>query len=461
MKPEKLVDQGPRPTHVRWQILAILSTMMVVTALGRLNLGISARFMQDDFHLTTETMGWILGAFAFGYAIFQIPCGWAGDRYGPRVTLTFALIGWGLCTILFAVVPSFHWSSPLALAWSLAAIRLLTGAGEAASYPNANKVVAWWTTSRERGLGSSFLLGGVGAGGIVAPILFAATISRWGWRSSFIVTGILAMVVALVWYSFSTNHPHEHPKVNAAELAILSSSTGAGGGSHAFSLQGTPWRKIFSSGSVWALLLSYFCHGYTPFIYFTWFFVYLTKVRGLTITKGAVWGTTPFVSMTVMALLGGWLSDKAVARFGRRRGRQSTACLGMTCSAILLAAGSHAVGPISAVLLLAGAAGFGSFAAPSWWASCIDMTPHYSGSLSGLMNTCANIAGGLAPVVTAHIATCFGWSQALDFAAMINLTAGIIWLFVNADVNLEAESPAAPEYSAAAPPEKGGVHHND
>ena len=63
----------------------------------------------------------------------------------------------------------------MGLAWAFALTRLLTGAGEAASYPNANKIVAWWTPARERGLGSSFLLGGVGAGGILAPLLFAAT----------------------------------------------------------------------------------------------------------------------------------------------------------------------------------------------------------------------------------------------------------------------------------------------
>src|SRR5262249_46471405 len=159
---------------------------------------------------------------------------------------------------------------------------------------------------------------------------------------------------------------------NSAEIAILTSSQQLGD-CHAFSLRGTPWRRIFRSSSVWALLLSYFCHGYAPYIYYTWFFIYLTKVRGFSFAKGAFWGTTPFLTMTLMALAGGWLSDKAVARIGRRRGRQSMGCLGMTCAAILLTAGSHATGPISAVLLLACAAGFGSFAAPSWWASCIDM----------------------------------------------------------------------------------------
>src|SRR3979411_3102409 len=199
-----LVD--PRPTHVRWQILAVLSLVMVVTALGRLNLGIAAKFMQDEFRFTTDTMGWILGAFAFGYALFQIPCGWAGDRYGPRATLTVALAWWGLCTILMSVLPSL-WRSPLALGWSFALIRLFTGAGEAASYPNANKIVAWWTSARERGLGSSLLLGGVGFGGVVAPGPFAATNQRLGWRSTFVVTGVLALIIAGVWFLYSTNRP--------------------------------------------------------------------------------------------------------------------------------------------------------------------------------------------------------------------------------------------------------------
>src|SRR6195256_3953676 len=244
-----MTDQ--RPTRIRWQVLGILTLVMVVTALGRLNLGIAAKYMQEEFNFSTATMGWILGAFAFGYALFQIPCGWAGDRYGPRVTLTVALAWWGLCTMLMSVLPSL-WRSPVALGWSFALIRLFTGAGEAASYPNANKIVAWWTPARERGMGSSFLLGGVGAGGVLAPLLFAGIIQRWGWRWSFVLTGALAAIVAFIWFSCSTNRPEEHPRVNSAELDILESSKRAPG-RHSFQLTGTPWRKILSSGSVWAL----------------------------------------------------------------------------------------------------------------------------------------------------------------------------------------------------------------
>jgi ACS family glucarate transporter-like MFS transporter len=430
------------PTRVRWQILAILTLIMLVTAFGRLNLGVSAKYLQEEFHFSTQTMGWILSTFAFGYALFQIPWGWAGDRLGPRRTLTVALLCWAILTILMTVVPILQPGPWWNLAVDFAILRFLAGAGEAASYPNANKIVAFWTTKTERALGSSFLLGGVGAGGVISPLLFAATMQRWGWRSSFIISGVLAIIVAALWAVYARNTPAEHPRVNEAELALLDSAPRTSG-SHSFRVSGTPWRKIFSSRSVWALLLSYVCHGYSPYIYFTWFFIYLIKVRGFTVIKGGVWGSTPFIAMTLMAPLGGWLSDRTVVRFGRTRGRQSTVWIGMTSSALLLWAGSHVANNIGAVLLLALSAGFSTFAAPSWWAGCIDLAPNHSGSLSGLMNTCANMAGGVAPILTAYLATRFGWSVALDFAAAMSFTAALLWFFVNTDASIEPTANAA------------------
>jgi ACS family glucarate transporter-like MFS transporter len=425
-----------RPTQVRWQILAILSLIMVVTAFGRLNLGIAGKSIQEEFHLSSQAMGWVFGAFAFGYALFQVPSGWAADRFGPRKTLTLAILWWATLTMMMNLVPYFALRLSLSLVWTFGVVRFLTGLGEAASYPNANRMVAFWTAKRERGIGSSLLLGGVGAGGVMAPALFAVSMQRWGWQSSFFVSGILAIIVAFVWFTFSTDRPEEHPRVNSEELEILAADKRVRNSTPRASVK-TPWRKILSNRSVWALLVSYFFHGYTPFIYFTWFFIYLTRVRGLTVAKGGFWGTTPFIAMTLMSPIGGWLSDRAVEHVGTRRGRQSTVWIGMTLSALLLWLGSRTVNNAGAILLLAGAAGFSNFAAPSWWAACIDLAPNHSGSLSALMNTCANSAGGIAPVLTAYIATKFGWTRALDFAALMSFTAGLVWIFVDASNSVE------------------------
>src|SRR6202011_5698746 len=102
--------------------------------------------------------------------------------------------------------------------------------------------------------------------------------------------------------------------------------------------------------------------------------------------------------------------------------------------------GSRTGNNVAAILLLAGAAGFSNFAAPSWWASCIDLAPNHSGSLSALMNTCAHSAGGIAPVLTGYIATPFGWTRALHFAALMNFTAGVHLIFVDAINSVESHA---------------------
>jgi len=53
------------------------------------------------------------------------------------------------------------------------------------------------------------------------------------------------------------------------------------------------------------------------------------------------------------------------------------------------------------------------------------------------MNTCANTAGGIAPVLTAYIATKVGWTSALNFAALMSFTAGLVWIFVDASNSVE------------------------
>jgi cyanate permease len=69
------------------------------------------------------------------------------------------------------------------------------------------------------------------------------------------------------------------------------------------------------------------------------------------------------------------------------------------------------------------------------------------------MNTCANSAGGIAPVLTAYIAATFGWTRALDFAALMSFTAGVVWIFVDAGKSVEISvvkgtTPAQPVLSS-------------
>ncbi|HET7841613.1 MAG TPA: MFS transporter, partial [Terriglobia bacterium] len=322
-------------------------------------------------------------------------------------------------------------------------VRFLIGIGEAATLPNANKIVSFWMGDRARGVGNSMFLMGLGLGGAVTPLFIAWMMERWGWRSSFYACGAIGILVALAWHSYATSRPEEHPRVNAAELQLIrahSERPGSGSKQTGPNRAPVPWRKLLSSPSAWALMLSYFCEGYPNYIFYTWFYIYLVQVRGLTVIQGGFWGAAPFLASTILAPLGGWFSDHAVLRWGKRRGRQCAVWLGMILAGIMLTTGAHTRDNTTAILLLAGAMGFNIFATATWWATSIDLAPNFSGSLSAMMNTCGNIGGALSPIMTAYIATHFGWTVALDFAAVITFFAAVMWLGVKADINIESSA---------------------
>ena len=429
-------------------MLMMLTVITALTYLDRMNLGIAGHYIQDEFGFGTETMGWILSGFVLGYALFQVPGGWAGDRYGPRSVLTFAVVWWSAFTALTALTPRLPLRSWVGLAAAFFVVRFLIGVGEACALPNANKIVALWMGAKGRGVGNSLFLMGVGVGGASTPRLISWLMQRWGWRMSFYVCAALGVLVALGWHLYATSRPEQHSRVNAAELELIRSSAGEPS-SPSTAEKRPPWRKLLSSKSSWALIFSYFCEGYPNYIFYTWFFLYLVRVRGLSVEEGGRWGAAPFVAVVLMAPLGGWLSDRAVIKLGRKRGRQSIVWVGMTCSAILLSLGAHTRDNTLAILLLAGAMGFNMFATPTWWATCIDLTPNFSGSLSAMMNTSGNLGGWLSPILTAYLATHFGWTTALDFAALVTGCSGALWFMVDAAGSIEeAPAHAAQPYGA-------------
>ncbi|HEX5410647.1 MAG TPA: MFS transporter [Terriglobia bacterium] len=429
-----------RATHVRWAVIGMLAVISGTTYMDRLNLGIAGKYIQDEFAFSNQTMGWILSAFVLGYALFQVPGGWAGDKIGPRRMLTFAIVWWSVFTALTALAPQLPLAGWFSVGWSFAVVRFLIGMGESAAYPNSAKIVSYWSAPGNRGAATSVFIAGLGVGGALSPLGITWVMLHWGWRASFFLCAALGGIVSIAWHLYARDHPEDHPRVNAEELKLINRDEAKGGITvrrNKNSKIAVPWRAIFKSRSAWALVLSYFFIAYPAYIYYTWFFIYLMRVRGLSVAQTGLWGSTPFVAIILLAPVGGWLSDRLVARIGVRGGRRYAIWIGVGLSAIMLPAGGYAANDVLAILLLAGASGFNLFATTIWWAACNDITPNFSGSLSGLMNMSGNLGGWLSPILTAAIFTRFGWNMAFDFAGLMTLAAGLLWVLVRADETLE------------------------
>jgi len=429
MRTASAASVSSAPTAVRWRIVLLLFVIVVLTFLDRMNLSVAARYIQLEFQFDSAQTGWILSAYVLGYAMFQIPGGLLGDRLGPRKLLAFAVAWWSVFTALTAAAPLLPGLVPISPAVAFYTMRLLVGVGEAAALPNCNRTVALWMAPSERGLGNSLFLAGIGAGGAVSQPFIATLMAGLGWRWPFVICGLLGVPVAMLWWWYGRDRPDSHPRVNAAELAVIAAERGSGGraGKDQRSLV---WREFLRERTAWALLISYFLQGYVIFIFYTWFYLYVVTVRGFSIRSGGLWASVPFLAVAITTPLGGVASDACVRRFGSTWGRRLPALAGTLTSGCLLAIGARVADPQGAVLLLGAAAGALNFALTNWWATANDLSPADSGTISGVMNTAGSLGGVVSPVLTPWIASRFGWIRALDFAAAMVVLAGVLWLLI-------------------------------
>jgi MFS transporter, ACS family, glucarate transporter len=435
----------PPRSNVRWFLVFWLFVLSAVSFLDRVNISVAASAIASEYHLTDIQLGWVFSAFLWGYALFQTFGGWLADRLGPRIVLTAGVVWWGIFTALTAAV------SPVltGAVFFFVSVRFFLGAGEAIIYPASNQFVSRWVPTQERGFANGLIFAGVGAGAGSAPAIVTYIMIHYGWRWSFWISALLGILVGLVWFLTARDTPEQHPRVNVSErLHIETGLTAAHHPSndlkHAGSLgaeaKNLPWSVILRSKDVWLVTLSYFSFGYVAWIFFSWFYRYLYKVRGLDLRSTAIFSTLPPIAMVVCSLLGGLVNDKLSKTYGKRAGRCGIAAFALFLTAALLVLGSQAISAQLASLVLAGGAGALYLAQSSYWSVTADIAGSRAGSTSGFMNMGAQFGGGVTAVLTPVIAVHFGWTYPFIFAAVLSALGALAWLAVDPSKNLDRPS---------------------
>jgi MFS transporter, ACS family, glucarate transporter len=388
----------------------------------------AARGIQNEFGFTNVEIGWILSAFVIGYGLCQAPVGLAIDHWGPRRMLTAALFAWSCCTIVTALAPA-HGNAASALGLFIA-IRTATGVGQSAVLPAGAKIVSRWMSPAKRATGNSLFFMGIGLGGIVAPPLTVGLMLRYGWRMPFWALGTLGIAITALWRWYAEDTPELHHGVNAAELKLIRS------GQEPALQHAAPawrWKPVLRYRSVWALVMSYGVAGYPSYVFFTWFYLYIANVRRVDPAAGGYWSMMPYLAIVLLTPLGGRISDRLTARYGKRIGRAGVGMSGSLLATSLIVAGARVEDVRVAMIFLALAAGFHLFGQTPAWAAAIDLAPSRPATLFGLMNTAAQSVGAAAPVMTPLLAQKLGWTHSLDFAAGMALLAGILWFWIRPD----------------------------
>ncbi|MEY4707617.1 MAG: hypothetical protein RJB58_1340 [Pseudomonadota bacterium] len=367
-------------------VLGLLCLMYFITYVDRVNISTAASEIQGEFGFSNTQLGLIFSAFAYPYLIFQVFGGWVGDRFGARKTLFWCGMVWALATMLTGFVNGLV---------TLFLVRLLVGIGEGATFPTATRAMQNWTSSAKRGFAQGITHAFARLGNAITPPLIALLMAAFTWRGAFVVLGAVSLLWVLVWVLYFRNDPKDHPHITQADLDEIQPKQYS-------DRQKVPWGPLIKR--MWPVTLTYFCYGWTLWLYLSWLPLFFKTNYDMDIRKSAIFASGVFFAGVVGDTLGGVMSDYVLKRTGNRR----TARIGVTvfgfCGAFLsLLPILYVRDPVIVALCLSGGFFFAELVVGPMWAVPMDIAPRYAGTASGLMNTGSAFAAIISPLVAGYV----------------------------------------------------------
>lgn len=412
-------------SRARHLVVAWILVAAAISYLDRVCIATAAPTIKADLGLTDGQMGLVFSAFTLAYALFEIPAGWLADRYGARMALARVVVWWSFFTAVTGLAGGLL---------SLLALRFLFGMGEAGMFPGAAQAFGRWLPAHERGraFGGTLMTAAIGAA--ASQPLVVWMLEHASWRIAFAIFGSVGFFWAIGWWLWFRDDPETHPAVNAAEARLI--VEGRGEFRHGATL---PWQHVFRNRSVLALCFTHFFAAYGWYFYLTWLPTYLLRARGLDLKSVGWLAALPLLGIAAGALLGGWLSDPLVRRFGLRTGRRLLPLVGHPLAAASIVAAVYTPDAIASAVLFSAAATLGSFGVSCAWAAAVDVGGENAGVTSGAMNMLGNLGGTACPLVIGFTLDRFGsFDPSLLLIAVMYLIAAAGWLAVDPTRRLAA-----------------------
>ena len=175
---------------MRWVIIGLVFLVTLINYVDRLTISVLAPVITKDLGLSNFEFGTIATWFLLAYTVSQALSGRLYDRIGTRLGFTLSVAVWSLAAMATATARSF---------FSLSFFRFILGLGEAGNWPGAAKAVAEWFPVRERAFGMAIFNSGAALGAVVAPPLIVFLQLRYGWQSTFLLTGFLGLLWLPLW----------------------------------------------------------------------------------------------------------------------------------------------------------------------------------------------------------------------------------------------------------------------
>ncbi|GMG72483.1 MFS transporter [Priestia megaterium] len=401
----------------RWSIVFLIAVGVVVNYFDRINMSIAMPLLQKEFNLTAGQMGIFLSAFAWSYALLQLPIGPLLDKIGVKWVTRVATVIWTVACLLTAV----------ANGWGLIILsRVLLGVGEAPFFPSAAKAVSHWVPRQERGKAiaaydsQSKLSNAIGA-----PIL-ALIVTEWGWRGGFLATAILSFIYAIVYWIWY-REPHEDERLTKEEYDYIVQ----GGSQSSEEVKGSAMeniRYLLTKRKVWAVFIGFAAYGYSWFLFLTWLPGYLATEMNMSILKSGWYSAIPWIVGTITEIvIGGWLVDRLINKgYNRTRVSKVFLVIGMVFGLSIIGAAFTHSANVAVFWISTALGGLVVTSAVAYSIPTFIAPKGTVGTLTGLLTFGNNSMAIVAPITTGFIVQATGSFMYAFLLAAAFLVIGIL-----------------------------------
>ncbi|XP_026478028.1 putative inorganic phosphate cotransporter [Ctenocephalides felis] len=353
----------------------------------------SSNKLTGIYDWTNTEQGLILSSFFWGYVITHLPGGLLAERFGGKYTLGFGILGTAVFTLLTPVVVEEFGATGLIV------IRVIEGLGEGTTFPALNSLLAQWAPPLERSKLGSLVFGGAQFGTIVGNALSGVVLhATEDWRSVFYLFGGLGTLWFIIWVMICYNDPASHPFITDSEKEYIQETLKCT--SRETDLPPTPWRAIWTSVPLWALICAQIGHDWGFFTMVTDLPKYMNDILKFNISENGLYSALPYVVMWIVSILSAiWcdhmLKKKMLSVTNARKLFTTIASVGPAC--FIIGASFAGCDKTLVVALFTIGMGFmGTFYA-GMKINALDLSPNYAGTLMAIVNGIGALSGIITP----------------------------------------------------------------
>jgi len=421
-----------RNSHIRFWIIAVLFIVSSINYASRATLSFAAVPLGKEIGISTVQLGFIFSAFAWSYAIAQIPGGALLDRYGSRPVYLWSITLWAVFTAAQAFVSSL---AVIPIFISLFALRFALGFAEAPSFPANARIVANWFPNAERGTASAIFNASQYFSLVAFAPLMGWLAEYYGWRSVFLAMGGIGFLGAALFWAV-VQSPSRHKKISQSEYDYIEK-----GGAlvnldrPAAAAQPIRWGiigQLLANRMLLGIYLAQYSITALTYFYATWFPVYLVKARHMSLAHAGFASAGPAIAGFVGGVLGGVLSDLLLKKgVALSPARKIPIIIGLVISCAILFC--NYTDSQFLIMAFMSVAFFGKGVAALGWAVMSDAAPREATGLAGsIFNLFGNLAGIFTPIGIGYILAATGnnWDMALLFVFAHSIVAMVSYLFI-------------------------------